>query len=52
MAISLQIDLLPTTTDRGKGSYNIYGVTPMGSTCYCFENSSGYALSSSGWKTL
>jgi hypothetical protein len=46
------IDLLPTTTTRGVGDYNIYGAAPMGSSCYCFESGDIYGLSSSGWKVM
>lgn len=46
------MDLLPTTTRRGIGEYNIYGAAPIGSSCYCFENKEAYLLSSNGWETV
>lgn len=46
------LNLLPTTTTRGVGQYNIYGAAPMGSSCYCFEDGFVYGLCSTGWQKI
>jgi hypothetical protein len=46
------IATLPTMTTKGTGTMSNISSCPMGSTCFCIENLSGYILGSNGWNKI